>query len=123
MKNIDSIKASGQASVARLVNLGKQQPAGVQTFAFIGGSALVGGMATTALAKGLLSFVGAGQATSCANGGAPTAARAANAADLGRSTASKPAAPLVIRRLRRFKSFRYDGHGLTVSTNVPSVNP
>lgn len=58
MENIKTLTAKGKEQLTHLVDLGKQQPEDVQTLAIVGGAALVGGIAVTAAAKGVLSIVG-----------------------------------------------------------------
>ena len=58
MKNLESLKARGQQSLTPLVDLGKQQPENVQHWGVTAAAALVGALALTAVAKGVLGVVG-----------------------------------------------------------------
>lgn len=58
MNNLESLKNRGQASVTKLVDLGKQQPEQVQTWGVTAVAALAGAVALTAVAKGVLGIVG-----------------------------------------------------------------
>ena len=57
MQSLETIKNKGQENLNRLVDLGKAQPPEVQTWGVTGGAALVGAMALTAIAKGVLAVV------------------------------------------------------------------
>ncbi len=58
MQTIKTWTAKGQESLTHLVELGKQQPAQVQTWAVVGGAALAGGLVMGTVAKGVLAVVG-----------------------------------------------------------------
>jgi hypothetical protein len=58
MQSLESIKDKGQESLNRLVDLGKSQPAEVQTWSVTGGAAVAGALAVMAVAKGVLAIVG-----------------------------------------------------------------
>jgi len=57
MQSLETIKNKGQENLNRLVDLGKAQPPEVKTWGVTGGAALVGAMALTAVAKGVLAVV------------------------------------------------------------------
>ncbi|MBX3011552.1 MAG: hypothetical protein KF832_08585 [Caldilineaceae bacterium] len=57
MQNLETLKTKSQASLNRLVEFGKQQPAEVQMLGVVGAAAVAGGVAAAAVAKGVLGVV------------------------------------------------------------------
>ena len=55
MQSLETLKSKGQEGLNRLVDLGKSQPEEVQMWGVIGGAAIVGAVAVTAVAKGVVS--------------------------------------------------------------------
>ncbi|MFN8495320.1 MAG: hypothetical protein U0350_47420 [Caldilineaceae bacterium] len=57
MQNITSLKVKGQEGINRLVDLGKQQPAPVQTWGITAAAAVGGALVLAATAQGVLAIL------------------------------------------------------------------
>lgn len=57
MQSLNDLKSKGQESWNRLVETGQQQPESVKLWAVTAASAVAGGLALTAVAKGVLGIV------------------------------------------------------------------
>lgn len=58
MQSLTTLKSKGQESFNRLLETGRQQPPEVQLWGIVAASAIVGGIAVAATAKGLLAILG-----------------------------------------------------------------
>ncbi|MCX6044241.1 MAG: hypothetical protein NT075_03960 [Chloroflexi bacterium] len=57
MQNVTALKTRGQDTLSRLVEVGKQQPAEVQTWGAAAAGAVVGGLVVAASAQAVLAIV------------------------------------------------------------------